>query len=141
MDSLPIPTLDRPFGIHLWPIFSKVFEVIVGYPAEEFDFVHGKTPVSTLPAALAIITAYYVIIFSGKTFMADKKALRLNALFQIHNVLLTFLSGSLLALAMEQLIPILLRNGLFYGICSYQSYTQKLVVIYYVSILLTVRFR
>ncbi|KAF3920081.1 hypothetical protein AA313_de0200779 [Arthrobotrys entomopaga] len=138
MDSLPIPTLDRPFGIHLWPIFSKVFETVVGYPAEEFEFVHGKTPVSTLPTALAIITVYYVVIFGGKTFMADKKPLRLNALFQIHNVFLTVLSGSLLALAAEQLIPILLRNGLFYGICNYRSYTQKLVVIYYFELLDTV---
>ncbi|KAK6354703.1 hypothetical protein TWF696_003842 [Orbilia brochopaga] len=135
MSSLPIPTLDRPFGIHLWPIFSKVFELVVGYPAEQFEFVHGKTPISTLPSALALITVYYLVIFGGKTFMADKKALRLNALFQIHNVFLTFLSGSLLALAMEQLIPILLRNGLFYGICNYHSYTQKLVVIYYLNYL------
>ncbi|KAK6352474.1 hypothetical protein TWF730_009299 [Orbilia blumenaviensis] len=135
MSSLPIPSIDRPFGIHLWPIFSKVFELVVGYPAEEFEFVHGKTPVSTLPHALAIIAVYYVVIFGGKAIMADRKALRLNALFQIHNVFLTVLSGSLLALAMEQLIPILLRNGLFYGICNINSYTQKLVVIYYLNYL------
>ncbi|KAK6523744.1 hypothetical protein TWF281_001716 [Arthrobotrys megalospora] len=135
MSSLPIPSIDRPFGIHLWPIFSKVFELAVGYPAEEFEFVHGKTPVSTLPYALAIISVYYVVIFGGKAYMADRKALRLNALFQIHNVFLTVLSGSLLALAMEQLIPILLRNGLFYGICNINSYTQKLVVIYYLNYL------
>ncbi|KAF3933001.1 hypothetical protein ABW20_dc0104887 [Dactylellina cionopaga] len=135
MSSLPIPSIDRPFGIHLWPIFSKVFELILGYPAEEFEFVHGKTPVSTLPHALGIITVYYIIIFGGNSYMADRKALRLNALFQIHNVFLTFLSGSLLALAAEQLIPILLRNGLFYGICSRKSYTDKLVVIYYLNYL------
>ncbi|KAF3317751.1 hypothetical protein TWF173_009577 [Orbilia oligospora] len=138
MSSLPIPSIDRPFGIHLWPIFSKVFELVVGYPAEEFEFVHGKTPVSTLPNALAIITVYYIVIFGGKAIMADRKPLRLNALFQIHNVFLTFLSGSLLVLAMEQLIPILLRHGLFYGICNINSYTPKLVVIYYFELLDTV---
>ncbi|KAF3932644.1 hypothetical protein ABW19_dt0201206 [Dactylella cylindrospora] len=136
--SFPIPTIDRPFGIELWPIFSKVFELVVGYPAEEFDFVHGKTPVSTLPASLAIIAGYYGVIFGGKFLMTDRKPFRLNALFQIHNVFLTLLSGSLLALAFEQLFPILVRHGLFYGICSTESYTQKLVVIYYFELLDTV---
>ncbi|KAE8388729.1 GNS1/SUR4 family-domain-containing protein [Aspergillus alliaceus] len=47
--ALPIPSLDdRPFGVHLWPHFSKVFELVAGYPADEFKFVVGKTPISTL---------------------------------------------------------------------------------------------
>src|SRR5262249_36783059 len=123
LKNIPIPSVDRPFGIELWPIFDKVFGKVVGYPAHKFHFVQGQTPLSTLPASLGIITAYYVVIFSGKKFMEDKAPMKLNALFQIHNVFLTLLSGILLALFIEQLLPILLRHGVFYGICSAESYT------------------
>ena len=133
LKNIPLPTVDRPFGIELWPIFDKVFEKIVGYPAHDFQFVHGQTPVSTLPSSVGIITAYYVILYTGKKFMEDKAPMKLNALFQIHNVFLTLLSGALLALFIEQLSPILIRHGIFYGICSAESWNQKMVTLYYVS--------
>lgn len=135
LSKIPLPSIDRPFGIELWPIFSKGWEAIFGYPAEEFIFISGETPISTLPWSLSIITAYYAIIFGGKWYMSDKKALKLNALFQIHNVFLTLLSGMLLVLFIEQLSPILLRHGMFHAVCSYKSYTPKLIVLYYLNYL------
>jgi len=135
LKTLPIPTLDRPFGIELWPIFSKVFEVIVGYPAEEFAFVYNTTPISTLSTSLTIITIYYIVIGSGYMFMKNRAPYKLNALFQIHNVFLTLLSGSLLALFIEQLTPMLVRHGVFYSICNSDAWNQKMVTLYYVSFL------
>lgn len=134
MEKLPIPSIDRPFGIHLWPIFSKAFEKVVGYPAEEFRFVHGVTPLSTLKETCAWIFAYYVIILGGREVMRAFAPVQLRTVFQIHNLMLTLISGALLALFLEQLIPTLYNHGLFYGICNIDGgWTQPLVVLYYVS--------
>jgi len=130
-----VPTLDRPFGVALWPIFSRAFEVVKGYPAEDFRFIRGRTPMSTmLETSIALVT-YYIIIFGGRELMRERQPLKLNGLFKIHNFYLTVISGVLLALYLEQLIPTLVRNGLFFGICNYDGgWTNQLVVLYYVRL-------
>ena len=129
-----VPTLDRPFGVALWPIFSKAFETVRGYSPDDFRFVPGKTPMATMAETALFLISYYVIIFGGREFMKDKQPLKLNGLFKIHNFYLTAISGVLLLLYLEQLIPTLTRNGVFYAICHYNGgWTQPLVVLYYVS--------
>lgn len=131
--TFQVPSLDRPFGVHLWPIFSQVFEKIVGYPADDFRFVAGETPFSTLKETCAWMVTYYVVIFGGREVMKNFAPVKLRTIFQIHNLFLTLLSGALLALFLEQLIPTIVRNGLFYGICNKNGgWTQPLVVLYYV---------
>nr|POE87295.1 putative elongation of fatty acids protein 1 [Quercus suber] len=130
------PTLDRPFGVALWPIFSKAFEAIVGYPADDFRFEAGKTPMSTITETTVALIAYYIIIFGGREVMRNREALKLNGLFKIHNFYLTAISGVLLALFLEQLIPTLARNGLFFTICNKNGgWTKQLVVLYYLNYL------
>jgi fatty acid elongase 3 len=137
LQNLPRPTIDRPFGIHLWPIFDKAFEVVVGYPASEFKFVEGVTPMSTFKETAIALVAYYIIIFGGREVMKNRPAFKLNALFMIHNFYLTAISATLLALFIEQLVPTLYRHGLFFTICDHQGgWTQPLIVLYYVSCLL-----
>jgi hypothetical protein len=133
LKSVPIPTIDRPFGIHLWPIFDKAFSAVMGFHPQDFRFVQGETPMSTFPATAVIIVLYYVIILGGREFMRYRKPMKLNALFQIHNLYLTFISGALLALFMEQLVPTLWRHGTFYAICHRDGgWTKELVILYYV---------
>jgi fatty acid elongase 3 len=132
MPFLHFPTLDRPFGFHLWGAFDRVLYDTTGYQASKFRFVPGKTPLSTWQEVVAIIIAYYVIIFSGRDFMKNRPAFRLNTWFQIHNIFLTLLSGILWALLFEQIVPIIVRHGLFYSICNVGAWTQPLVFIYYV---------
>jgi len=63
-------------------------------------------------------------------------ALKLNGLFMIHNLYLTAISGILLALFIEQLLPTLWRNGLFYAICNHEGgWTRQLVILYYLNYL------
>lgn len=51
----------------------------------------------------------------------------------IHNLYLTIISAGLLALFIEQLLPTLLRHGLFYTICDHRGgWTDRLVILYYV---------
>ncbi|EAW24358.1 elongation of very long chain fatty acids protein [Aspergillus fischeri NRRL 181] len=136
LQNLPRPTIDRPFGIHLWPIFDKAFEAVVGYPASEFKFVEGVTPMSTFKETAIALVAYYIIIFGGRELMKNRPAFKLNTLFMIHNFYLTAISATLLALFIEQLLPTLYRHGLFFTICDHQGgWTQPLIVLYYLNYL------
>jgi hypothetical protein len=134
LQKIPKPTIERPFGIELWPIFDKAYEVVMGYPASEFRFVEGVTPMSTLRETSIMLVAYYVIIFGGREVMKNRPAFKLNALFMIHNFILTAVSAILLALFVEQLLPTLWNHGVFYAICDHDGgWTQPLIVLYYVS--------
>ncbi|ORY71397.1 GNS1/SUR4 family-domain-containing protein [Pseudomassariella vexata] len=135
-ESVPIPTLDRPFGVHLWPYFSKAFELVAGYPAEDFRFEAGKTPMSTLRETSIFIIVYYSIIFGGREWMRNREPFKLKTLFLIHNFYLTAISAILLALFVEQLLPTVVRKGVFYAICNHDGgWTQPLVVVYYLNYL------
>lgn len=133
-EQLPLPTLDRPFGIHLWPIFDKAWTAVVGYSANDFVFVPFETPMSTLKSTSIFIVIYYAIIFGGRELMRNREPFKLKTLFLIHNFYLTAISGILLALFIEQLVPTVARKGIFYAICDVNGgWTQPLVVLYYVG--------
>lgn len=133
-EQLPLPTVDRPFGIHLWPIFDKVFSAVVGYSANDFEFVPGKTPMSTLKETSIFVVIYYAIIFGGREWMRNREPFKFKTLFLIHNFYLTAISAILLALFIEQLLPTVVRGGIFHAICHHEGgWTQPLVVLYYVS--------
>lgn len=128
-----LPTLDRPFGIEVWPVFSEFYSAIFGYAPENFRFVSGTTVMSTLPATITALTAYYIIVFGGRWLMQDRKPFVLNGPFMVHNLYLTIISGGLLVLFIEQLLPTLARGGVFHAICHYDGgWTDKLVILYYV---------
>lgn len=134
LQKVPMPTLDRPFGVHLWPIFDKAYEQVMGYPASHFQFIEGVTPMSTFKETATMLVVYYVVIFGGREVMKNFSALKLNTLFMIHNFLLTAISAILLALFVEQLLPTLVRHGVFYSICDHRGgWTQPLIILYYVS--------
>ncbi|RVX66478.1 hypothetical protein B0A52_09709 [Exophiala mesophila] len=136
LKSISAPSLERPFGIALWPIFNKAFERVVGYPADNFLFVSGVTPMSTLKETAIGLVAYYVIIFGGRELMKNRQAFVLNGPFMVHNFYLTFISGILLALFIEQLLPTVVRGGIFHAICEYNGgWTRQLVVLYYLNYL------
>jgi fatty acid elongase 2/fatty acid elongase 3 len=137
--SVPLPSIDRPFGIHLWPIFDKVFTAVKGYHPQDFDFQPRVTPLSTLKESGLAILTYYIVIFGGRELMRNRPALKLNIPFMIHNFYLTSISAILLALFVEELVPTLYNHGVFYTICdSRGGWTSHLVILYYVCIALEV---
>jgi len=134
LQKLPIPSIERPFGIHLWPIFDKVFTTIAGFHPEDFDFKPRVTPMSTLKHAGLTIVAYYIVILGGRELMRSRPAFQLNTLFKIHNFYLTVISGVLLALFVEELVPIVWNHGIFHAICNHDGgWTPRLVILYYVG--------
>jgi len=53
-----------------------------------------------------------------------------------HNFYLTTISGILLSLFTEQLVPEVYRNGVFHAICSWEGgWTKQLVILYYMNYL------
>ncbi|KAF8460646.1 GNS1/SUR4 family-domain-containing protein [Kalaharituber pfeilii] len=134
--SISVPSIDRPFGIHLWSLFDVAWTKVLGYSAMDFKFEQGVTPFSTLPVSLGIIATYYAVIFGGREVMKNYNPVKLRTLFQIHNLFLSILSGALLALFIEELAPTVWRKGLFFGICNHDGgWTQPLLVLYYLNYL------
>jgi hypothetical protein len=130
------PTLDHPFGLSLYPVFERGFAAVMGHLPQDFRFVSGSTPMSTFGATAAALAGYYVLVFGGREAMRGRQAFKLNGIFMLHNLLLTVISGALLVLFLEQLIPTVVRNGIFYGICNIDGgWTDHLVILYYVSVL------
>ena len=140
LKAVPRPSLDRPFAIEVWPFFDKFYTAVVGYPPTKFVFVPGETAMSTLKATAAMLVTYYVTVFAGRELMKNREPFKLNGLFMVHNLILTAISGSLLALFVEQLLSTVWRNGIFYAICDPRGgWTSHLVILYYVRILFKVQ--
>ena len=134
MKSIPLPTIDRPFAIELWPIFVRAYSAVLGYSPTDFKFQPGKTPMSTFRETAIGLISYYVIIFGGRELMKHRKPFTLNGPFMVHNLYLTLISGCLLVLFVEQLLPTLVRHGVFHAVCRYSGgWTKELVTLYYVS--------
>lgn len=107
----------------------------MGYPAEDFTFEAGVTPMSTLKETGIFVICYYIVIFGGREFMKERDPLKLKKLFLVHNFILTAISAILLALFVEQMLPTVVRGGIFHAICDYDGgWTQPLVVLYYVCL-------
>uniref|UniRef100_A0A060T138 Elongation of fatty acids protein n=1 Tax=Blastobotrys adeninivorans TaxID=409370 RepID=A0A060T138_BLAAD len=126
------PTLDRPFGVYLYGLFDALTN---GW-ATRFQFAQDSgIPFSSRWEVAAAIVTYYVVIFGGREVLKSAPVIRLNFLFQVHNLILTLLSLGLLLLLVEQLIPIIVRHGVLYAICDAGSWTQPIVTVYYLNYL------
>ncbi|CAD6500213.1 BgTH12-07396 [Blumeria graminis f. sp. triticale] len=133
---LAAPSIDRPFGIRLWPIFDRFFYTLAGYHPQDFDFKPRETPMSTLKESFMTIIVYYIVILGGRELMRTRPAFQLNTLFKIHNFYLTAISGGLLVLFLEQLIPTIAKHGVFFAICDHRGgWTPPLVILYYLNYL------
>jgi hypothetical protein len=78
---------------------------------------------------------YFIVIFGGRYLMTNVPAFKLQVPFMIHNALLTLVSGILLVLMVEQILPIFYRQGLLAAICANETWTQPLELLYYLNYL------
>jgi fatty acid elongase 3 len=84
----------------------------------------GVTPLSTLPVVATTIATYLGVVFGIKLLQENRAPKKLNALFQIHNLFLTTVSGLLFVLITEELVPIIWKHGVFYSICGEGVWTE-----------------
>lgn len=135
--SVSVPSVERPFGVHLWPIFNKLITTLTQgrFVPDEFEYVQGETFMSTPREVAITIIAYYVTITLGQVIFKKLNAWKLGALFQLHNLFLTIASGTLLCLLFEQVLPNVVNNGILHAICSPKSWHHKVIVIYYLNYL------
>jgi len=137
--TIPQETSDfsfiAPILISPWSLLDKAWTPLMGYSANEFDFVPGETPLSTFREAAIFIGLYYLVIFGGRELMRNREPFKLANLFIIHNLYLTVISGALLVLYLEQLIPSLWNYGFYNNICGSPGWTQPLVLLYYLNYL------
>ncbi|MCJ1473253.1 hypothetical protein MMC13_001904 [Lambiella insularis] len=82
-NSIPLPTIERPFGTELWPLFVKGYSSVMGYSPTDFNFIPGQTRMSTLTETASVLVVYYVIIFDGREFMKDRPAYKNGVFFAI----------------------------------------------------------
>jgi len=92
-------------------------------PTHLYTYIKGVTPLSTDKPVLSTLVSYFVIIFSIQAFMKNRQPVKLAALFQTHNVILSSGSLLLLLLILEEILPILWNNGLHSALCDEASWT------------------
>ncbi|KAE8230401.1 hypothetical protein CF326_g4598, partial [Tilletia indica] len=97
----------------LWPGNHKSFDYL-------FTWDPPHSPLSTFPSIFLVLTSYLSIVL-GLRAAINKGAVQpphpnsrhLKTIFVIHNVALSVSSGLLLAAIMEEVVPILRRDGFF----------------------------
>merc|ERR1712093_335463 len=78
----------------------------------------GQSPMSTDGQVAIAVAIYLSTLYIGSTIMKDRKPLELARLFQIHNLLLSAGSALLLALMLQEIVPIIINDGFFNAICN-----------------------
>jgi len=113
----------------LSPFF--IYDVLTDSTTSHFKFVGGVTPMSTIREVVSAIAIYLVVIYAVQYFMKFMKPFSLKGLFIVHNILLSGGSLILLLLILESIAPRILRNGLFWGICSEELWDDKRLELYF----------
>ncbi|KAF9890663.1 hypothetical protein FE257_005794 [Aspergillus nanangensis] len=133
---MEFPTIDRPFGTSFWALFDKGYTAVIGESATNFRVIPGELPMTTLDQTIIALTTYYTVIFGGQYVMKGFPAFKLQTAFIVHNFYLTVISAGLLLLFIEQILPTLYKEGVFFSICDAKGgWTDKLVLLYYLNYL------
>jgi fatty acid elongase 3 len=93
-------------------------------PYHYTHYVRGATPLSTQPVVLSVLAAYLATIFGIREIMKTRQPQKLTFLFQVHNAVLSSGSALLLALMLEEIVPIYWRHGTFYAMCNVEAWTE-----------------
>ncbi|KAI0793511.1 GNS1/SUR4 membrane protein [Abortiporus biennis] len=102
-------------------------------PRHLTSYVPGMTPMSTPQEVFPSLVAYLVVIFSIREFMKNKQPLKLQGLFQLHNVILSSGSFILLSLILEEVVPMVWKHGIFWGMCDEGMWTSHLEFFYMIN--------
>ncbi|KAI0932192.1 hypothetical protein AcW1_000621 [Taiwanofungus camphoratus] len=96
-------------------------------------YVPGKTPLSTPQEVFPSLVAYLVTVFGLREYMKNRPPMRLQGLFQLHNIILSAGSALLLSLMIEEIFPMFVKNGLFWAMCDTKMWTNRLEFYYIIN--------
>ncbi|CDZ97064.1 Fatty acid elongase [Phaffia rhodozyma] len=96
-------------------------------------YTPGSTPLSTVKSVTLAMITYFIVIFSGRELMRKMPPFKMQFLFQAHNLLLSLGSGLLLALMLEELLPMIGGSGFHYSICHPGAFTPRLETYYIIN--------
>ncbi|KAJ2171533.1 Fatty acyl-CoA elongase/Polyunsaturated fatty acid specific elongation enzyme, partial [Coemansia sp. RSA 520] len=109
---------------------NKAFIAATGQPKAAWRWDPGTTTLSTQRAVLSGVVLYLLMVFGGQIIMKGvAKPIRLKRVTQLHNLVLTLISGFLLLAFMEQCLPSWRDNGFFFTICGAESWTQPMEIL------------
>ncbi|KAJ7207606.1 GNS1/SUR4 family-domain-containing protein [Mycena pura] len=91
------------------------------------------TPLSTTPVVVAALVGYLALIFGIQAAMKNHPPQKLNTLFKAHNFILSAGSLLLLILLLEEIVPIIWRNGIFNAMCAHESWTSRMEFYYMIN--------
>lgn len=83
-----------------------------------------RSPLSTTPVVVSVMVLYLSTIFGIQYLLRDSKPFVLNTWFRAHNIILSAGSALLLALMLEEIVPIVLKHGMRYAICEPGAWTS-----------------
>ncbi|ORY85372.1 GNS1/SUR4 family-domain-containing protein [Leucosporidium creatinivorum] len=116
------------------PVYQAISALpLPALPASVAKWVPGESPFSTNKEVVSALAVYLAVIFGGQYLMSDRKAFRFKPLFMLHNFLLSAGSGIVLALMVEEIVPIIYEHGIFYAICNDGAWTPRLETYYIIN--------
>ncbi len=139
-----IKSLFTSQSAHPTPIFDTLSQVIPYlFPASIRDpllngtspllrWTPGVTPLSTAPQVLLAGISYLTIIFGGRELLRRNNIgpFKLQMPFVVHNAMLSAASGLLLAVMLEEILPIWHKYGFFHAICAADAWTSRMETFY-----------
>jgi len=128
-------SLQRPFGVQLYPMFESAYHALTGKSTDVFDFNVPGLFGNNITDVTLVIVSYLTIIFAIQAWMVSRKRFDLKPAFCVHNLFLSLGSLVLFALYVEKLLPMIVQHGFYYSICSQDAFTNNLAALHYVNYL------
>jgi len=113
-------------------VLPRVLPAFLGRNEALVRWIPGQTPWSTAPAVAAPGVIYLTVIHGGRALQKrfGLKPLQIKGIFVAHNIMLSLMSGLLLAAFLEEIIPIWSQHGFYHAICARESWTPRMETLY-----------
>lgn len=113
-------------------VLPRVLPSFLGQNEALVRWIPGQTPWSTAPAVFLTGVLYLCVIHGGRALQKrlGLKPLQIKGIFVVHNVMLSLMSGLLLAAFLEEIIPIWSQHGFYHAICARESWTPRMETLY-----------
>lgn len=85
---------------------------------DTFEFIPGKTPISTIYHVLGAVALYLTTLFVLQKVMAKREPLKLKSLLAVHNLTLSSFSLVTLLAVLYHVVPIWINRGTYAISCD-----------------------